>query len=436
MTQPQPQLQPQTVATADDALAFLDSAVQVAPPTFNTSKEAPSVAAIEQRLDSVHVVTPKTPQQINSLTRVDTDRMDPQVAKFFEDFKNLDVGSEEFQDQMAKVMAAGNREATSSLQLNSSILKGNLTDVETSPAAKALLELSAKFDELDPGKQGDFVKQGKILGIIPMPGYWRLKRYMKKYQAADKTLRDLTGQLQGFEHESMERLSEMRNVRKQMWRNIEKLGNAAYLKGQLVDKMKEYIAEVGQTDPHKAKVLNEDVLYVLNQNLNDVLSAQMLAWNAYETLGVLIKSEQEISNACNRMATYGMNALEIGMLLARATVKQAETMKAVETARNTVHTMLSSQGQMMAEHVAQVVKFSENPLFGVNELQKAMEETQKAAQQFAEFREKALPVQAENRKQMEAFNQAQMRREETSRQAGRAISEATSGKRAADAVEL
>ena len=428
-----PQLQPQTIASSDDALAFLDNAAAVAPPVYSDGP-APSVEAVEARMDTVHQVVPKTPKQINSVTRVDKNKMDPQVQQFFDNFTNMEIGSEEFQDQLSRVMAAGNREAANSLQLNSELLKGNLVQDVESPAAKALLELSAKFEELDPGKQGDLVKKGKLLGIIPLPGYYRLKRYMKKYQEADKTLRELTGRLSNFEHESVERLQEMRNVRRQIWSNIEKLANAAYLKGQLVDRMREYIEEVAKVDQQRATVLNEEVLYLLNQNLNDVLSAQMLAWNAYETLGVLIKSEFEVSNACNRMATYGMNALEVGMLLARATVKQADTMEAVTAARETVHNMLAGQGQMMNDHVARVKSFSENPLFGVDQLTKAMAETQKAAKEFAEFRQKALPIQQANRKQMEAFNQAQMKRENVSREAGAAIAAATSPDR--QGVEL
>jgi uncharacterized protein YaaN involved in tellurite resistance len=88
---------------------------------------------------------------------------------------------------MDSAFRIGKEEVSSAASLMTGrFMERNFVGMEDSAAYKAISDLRAQLDELNPGKDGDLLGQTKLLGFIPFGN--KLQSYFRKYQTAGSQL--------------------------------------------------------------------------------------------------------------------------------------------------------------------------------------------------------------------------------------------------------
>ncbi len=357
----------------------------------------PSVANGFQ-LTPPEVIAPVAPEASKSavpLAEATKTAVDEQVAKFVEALLSEDVESAAFKGKLDSAFALGREE----ISIASSLMQGrfmqqNFVGVESSPAYKAIGDIRAQLDDLNPGKQGDLFQPNKILGVIPWGN--KLQNYFRKYQSAGAQLQTSMQQLYAAKDDMQRDVVEIESTRGKLWDAMQKLAAGIHFSEKLDGQLADRVTALKATDPRRAHALEQEVLFYVRQNLQDMLTQQSVCINGYLALDVLKKTGREMINGCSRVATTGMSALAVAQTVARATGNQLQVMEMLQGVNSTIEGLIAETGKQLNTHVEKTTEFAQNPGLGMDKLKEMFDQTFKAMDAMDSFRSKAIDVMGKN----------------------------------------
>ncbi len=321
--------------------------------------------------------------------------VDDQVDRFVNGLLTEDVQSEAFRAKLDSAFALGKEEISIAASLmQGRFMQRNFVGVEDSSAFKAIQEMRGHLDELNPGKEGDLFQQQKLLGIIPFGN--KLQSYFRKYQTASSQLQKSMEQLYTARDEMQRDVVEIESVRAKLWDGMQKLGAAIRFSETVDAKLAAKVQSLKATDPQRAQALEQEVLFYVRQNLQDMLTQQAVCINGYLALDVLKKTGREMMNGCTRVATTGMSALAVAQTVARATGNQIEVMNMLSGVNSTINNLIAESGRQLNTHVEKTTEFAQNPMIGIEKLKEMFDQTFKAMDAMDNFRSKAIEVMGQN----------------------------------------
>lgn len=338
------------------------------------------------------VVTAVVPQQTKGAIQLPAERttkIDQQVDAFVNHLLTEDVSSDTFRQRLDQAFSVGRKEIAEATTLSNSFTKKNFVGETDTPAYRAISEMRSLFEELNPARAGDLFSVKKVFGI-KLPFGDKLAGYLRKYESAGGQIGKLHEQVLEAKDEVGKGVAELGNIRQTLWAALENLGAVEYFVEKLDGKLSAEVESLKLTDPHRAKAMEQEVLFYVRQNLGDVLAAKALTINAYNVCGELRKTGRETMNGCDRTATLGMAALTIAVTLARATGVQMKTMEMLVGSKKSIEDLINWTGTALNEHVQKTVEFSSNPLMGVQTLQNMFDQTFAAMDTMDNFRSQAL----------------------------------------------
>lgn len=350
------------------------------------------------QLTPPELITPVVPEASKSAVPL-PDAMkaavDAQVGKYVEALLTEDVESATFKGKLDSAFALGREE----ISIASSLLQGrfmqqNFVGAESTPAYKAIGEIRAQLDDLNPGKQGDLFQPNKLLGVIPWGN--KLQAYFRKYQSAGTQLQTSMQQLYAARDDMQKDVVEIESTRGKLWDGMQKLAGAIHFSETLDTRLAERVTALKATDPKRAHALEQEVLFYVRQNLQDMLTQQSVCINGYLALDVLKKTGREMVNGCSRVATTGMSALAVAQTVARATGNQLEVMEMLQGVNSTIEGLIAETGKALNTHVEKTTEFSQNPGLGMDKLKEMFDQTFKAMDAMDTFRSKAIDVMGKN----------------------------------------
>jgi uncharacterized protein YaaN involved in tellurite resistance len=350
------------------------------------------------QLTPPEVITPVVPEAsksavpLNDATKI---AVDAQVAKYVEALLTEDVESAAFKGKLDSAFALGREEISiASTLLQGRFMQQNFVGAESTPAYKAIGEIRAQLDELNPGKQGDLFQPNKLLGIIPWGN--KLQAYFRKYQSAGTQLQTSMQQLYLARDDMQRDVVEIESTRGKLWEGMQKLAGAIHFSEKLDGQLAERVTALKATDPKRAHALEQEVLFYVRQNLQDMLTQQSVCINGYLALDVLKKTGREMVNGCSRVATTGMSALAVAQTVARATGNQLQVMEMLQGVNSTIEGLIAETGKQLNTHVEKTTEFSQNPGLGMEKLKEMFDQSFKAMDAMDTFRSKAIDVMGKN----------------------------------------
>ncbi|MCU0755675.1 MAG: toxic anion resistance protein [Xanthomonadales bacterium] len=321
--------------------------------------------------------------------------VDDQVERFLEGLLREDVQGEEFQQRLGSAFTLGREEISVAASLmQGRLLQANFVGMEDQAAFKAIQEMRRHLDSLNPGREGDLLQPQKLLGIIPFGN--RLQAYFRKYQSAAAQLQASLQQLYAARDEMQRDVLEIEATRTRLWEAMQKLAAAIHFTEQLDTALQTRLEILRMTDPLRAKALEQEVLYYVRQNLQDMLTQQAVCSNGYLALDVLKKTGREMMNGCTRIATTGMSALAVAQTVARATGNQIRVMDMLSGVNQSIGTLVSETGRQLNTHVERTAAFGQNPTLGIEQLKDMFEQTFQAMDAMDQFRATAIDVMGQN----------------------------------------
>jgi len=242
----------------------------------------------------VAVVAPAKAANAVPLAPEETTKLDGQIADFVTAVTSLDIHGADFKSRVDAIGSMGNAEiaqaaAVSNRMLERPInsLKNGMLD-EKSSVSKGLGDLRATIEKLDPSRQGDLFSPRKVLGFIPMGN--KLVRYFDGYKSAQSHLNAIIESLYRSKDELQKDNAAIETEKTQLWALMKRLEQYIYLGKKLDTSLSAKLDALDATDPDRAKILREDVLFDTRQKVTDLLTQMAVNVQGYLALDLIRKN--------------------------------------------------------------------------------------------------------------------------------------------------
>lgn len=290
-------------------------------------KATPAVEAIQENLQKNH-----KPGTIVKLNEKQVAQVEEEVSTFMSVLKNADAGSEEILSIQEFVRNLGNEEMNkdivSSKMLNKSLGQLDKT-TEGATVSSSLLDLRNLVEELDPSSINNF--KSKFLRKIPFVGD-KLDNKIKKFQSSQEQINVIVESLnlgkQSLAQDNLDILEE----RKKLWNKMGMLEQFILATQTISNDIKSVLPAIAAENPEKARIIQQDILFYVEQKHMDLLTNLAVNMQGYMSLDVAAKNNTELIKGVDRATNTTVQALKVSVMLAQLLANQknvAEKVKAV-----------------------------------------------------------------------------------------------------------
>ncbi len=353
---------------ADDTPAVASAMASAATSTGTLVLEAPPPVA------PVPAATASEAVPINATDRA---RLDAMVASYLDAVSTLDPHSTEFGDKVKDIGKLGDDDIRASAAVSNRLLEkplaamqnGGLTEAST--VSQSLLHLRRQVEDLDPAKQGDLFSPKKLLGLVPFGAGDRLRDYFDKYRSSQRQIDGIITALYHGQDELQRDNAAIEQEKVNLWAVMARLRQYAYLAGSLDDALVARIAEIEVTDPERAKVLKEDMLFSVRQKHQDLLTQLAVSVQGYLALDVIRRNNLELIKGVQRATTTTVSALRTAVIVAQALADQKLVLDQITALNTTTSNLIESTSEMLRHQSGQINKQAASATIDLAKLQAA-----------------------------------------------------------------
>jgi uncharacterized protein YaaN involved in tellurite resistance len=342
----------------------------------------------------VAVVAPAKAANAVPLAPEETTKLDGQIADFVTAVTSLDIHGADFKSRVDAIGSMGNAEiaqaaAVSNRMLERPInsLKNGMLD-EKSSVSKGLGDLRATIEKLDPSRQGDLFSPRKLLGFIPMGN--KLVRYFDGYKSAQSHLNAIIESLYRSKDELQKDNAAIETEKTQLWALMKRLEQYIYLGKKLDTSLSAKLDALDATDPDRAKILREDVLFDTRQKVTDLLTQMAVNVQGYLALDLIRKNNVELIKGVERATTTTVSALRTAVIAAQALANQKLVLDQITALNTTTGNIIEATAQMLRQQTGKVYDQAAGATVDVKQLQRAFENIYATMDAVADYKVKAL----------------------------------------------
>ena len=356
--------------------------------------ESSEGALVLQPPAPVAVVAPAKAANAVPLAPEETTKLDGQIADFVMAVTSLDIHGADFKSRVDAIGSMGNAEiaqaaAVSNRMLERPInsLKNGMLD-EKSSVSKGLGDLRATIEKLDPSRQGDLFSPRKLLGFIPMGN--KLVRYFDGYKSAQSHLNAIIESLYRSKDELQKDNAAIETEKTQLWALMKRLEQYIYLGKKLDTSLSAKLDALDATDPDRAKILREDVLFDTRQKVTDLLTQMAVNVQGYLALDLIRKNNVELIKGVERATTTTVSALRTAVIAAQALANQKLVLDQITALNTTTGNIIEATAQMLRQQTGKVYEQAAGATVDVKQLQRAFENIYATMDAVADYKVKAL----------------------------------------------
>ena len=335
-------------------------------PAASTPTAAPS-AAVEAHpaaaastttlvLEAPAAVTAVAPTQAAGavpISAADQAKLDSMVSSYLDAVASLDTHSQAFSDKVRDIGKLGDEDIRASAAVSNRLLdkplaamqNGGLT--ETSTVSRSLVQLRHQVDDLDPARQGDLLSPHKLLGLLPFGAGDRLQGYFDKYRSSQHQIDAIITALYHGQDELLRDNASVEQEKVNLWAVMGRLRQYAYLAQSLDTALAARIAAIEATDPERAKVLKEDMLFYVRQKNQDLLTQLAVSVQGYLALDVIRRNNLELIKGVQRATTTTVSALRTAVIVAQALADQKLVLDQITALNTTTSNLIESTSLLL-----------------------------------------------------------------------------------------
>jgi uncharacterized protein YaaN involved in tellurite resistance len=330
------------------------------------------------------------------VSRADKAKLDAMVASYLDAVSSLDPHSQAFADKVRDIGKLGDDDIRASAAVSNRLLEkpmaamqnGGIT--ETSEVSKSLLNLRRQVEDLDPAKQGDLFSPKKLLGILPFGAGDRLRGYFDKYRSSQHQIDSIITALYHGQDELQRDNASIEQEKVNLWTTMGRLRQYAYLAESLDAALTARIAQIETTDPERAKVLKEDMLFSVRQKHQDLLTQLAVSVQGYLALDVIRRNNNELIKGVQRATTTTVSALRTAVIVAQALADQKLVLDQITALNTTTSNLIESTSEMLHQQSGQINEQAASATVELSKLQNAFNNIYATMDEIDTFKLKAL----------------------------------------------
>jgi uncharacterized protein YaaN involved in tellurite resistance len=332
--------------------------------------------------DSLSLVPPQPVNAVSSDEAASLVKVDPATAGQIDGLVNgyvrsltaLEPQSQDFTNKVNAIHNMGNTEIRRSASISNRLLDKPVKALESGPlskggtVAKSLVELRHTVEDLDPSRQG-VLSRKRLFGLIPFAS--RLRDYFARYQSAQGHLNAIINALYRGQDELRQDNAAIEQEKVNLWEIKGRLEQYSYMAGKLDAALSATIDRLAQTDPDRARVLREDLLFYVRQKRQDLLTQLAVTAQGYLALELVRKSNLELIKGVDRATTTTVSALRTAIIAAQALTNQELVLNQITALTTTTGDLIESTSQMLRDQSGRVTEAAAGAMVSVEKLQAA-----------------------------------------------------------------
>jgi uncharacterized protein YaaN involved in tellurite resistance len=359
----------------------------------NTS-DTPQQTIVLQPPQAVATVTPDRAADAVPLSPDETTKLDAQVASFIEGVTTLDMHGPDFKARVDAINTMGNDEMTASAAVSNRLLDRPLNAMKNgvfdsgSPVSRSLLDLRQTVEHLDPSRQGDLFAPRRILGVIPFGS--KLVAYFDSYRSAQSHLNAIITTLYHSKDELEKDNAAIDQEKVRMWALMQRLEQYIYLGKKLDAALSAQLDALDKTDPDRAKVLREDVLFYTRQKVTDLLTQMAVNVQGYLALDLIKKNNVELIKGVDRATVTTVSALRTAIVVAQALANEKLVLDQITALDTTTGNVIEGTSAMLKQQTGEIYAQAAGSTVSVEQLQRAFDNIYATMDAVADYKVKAL----------------------------------------------
>jgi uncharacterized protein YaaN involved in tellurite resistance len=326
----------------------------------------------------------------------DEAKLDAMVSGYLDVVSTLDPHSPAFGDKVRDISKLGDDDIRASASVSNRLLdkpmasmqNGGLT--EGSTVSQSLISLRRQVEELDPSRQGDLFSPRRLLGRLPFGTGDRLRTYFDRYRSSQNEIDSIIKALYGGQDELRRDNASIEQEKVNLWAVMGRLRQYAYLAQHLDDALVARIASIEATDPDRARILKEDLLFPLRQKHQDLLTQLAVSVQGYLALDVIRRNNQELIKGVDRATTTTISALRTAVIVAQALADQKLVLDQITALNSTTSNLIESTSQMLHQQSTAIAKEASSSTVEIDKLQKAFDNIYATMDEIDTFKIAAL----------------------------------------------
>lgn len=341
----------------------------------------------------VAVVPQDEADQLVKLDLTKVPELDAKVNDFVMHVLQTPVNTAVFDEKVNAIHQLGSAEIRASAQIANRMLDRPAKSMEkalfdNSPIAKSLTELRSVVEELDPTRQGSLSSPRKFLGIIPMGK--SVQDYFRKYQSSQTHINAIIESLYHGKDELMKDNASIEQEKVNMWALMQSLRQYIYVGQKIDERLEQKIGELEATDPEKARVVKEELLFYVRQKNMDFLTQLAVNIQGYLALDMIRKNNLELIKGVDRATTTTIAALRTAVMVSQALSSQKLVLDQINALNSTTSSLIESTSVMLKRQTAQVHEQASGSSVDLEKLQKSFNHIYETMQAIDAFKVKAL----------------------------------------------
>lgn len=342
----------------------------------------------------VDAVRPESASGRVKLKPEDLAELDAQVRTFIDAMTGLDEQDPKFKDCLDRIHSMGNKDVEQSAGVSNRLLdrpvktlKNGLFD-SGSDISRALVDLRTTVERLDPSTQGELFARRKLLGVIPFGS--RLNEYFDQYRSSQSHLNAIVETLRRGKDELLRDNAAIEQEKVNLWALMERLEKYIYLGRKLDAALAAKARALEPTDPQRARVVREELLFYTRQKVTDLLTQMAVNIQGYLALDLLRKNNFELMKGVDRATTTTVAALRTAVMVAQALVNQKLVLDQISALNTTTSNMIETTSEMLKKQTGEIHQQAASSTIEVDKLRKAFENVYQTMDAIADFKSRSL----------------------------------------------
>lgn len=352
--------------------------------TPNLTLEAPT---------AVSVIPQDEADQMVKLDQAKVPELDTKVNEFVMAVLNNPVNTPNFDEKVKAIHQLGNAEIRASAQISNRMLDRPAKTMDkalfdSSPIAKSLTELRGIVEDLDPSKQGTLSSPRKFFGIFPVGN--KVQDYFRKYESSQTHINKIIESLYNGKDELLKDNATIEQEKVNMWALMQSLRQYIYVGKKIDATLEQKIAELEATEPEKARIVKEEMLFYVRQKNMDFLTQLAVNIQGYLALDMIRKNNLELIKGVDRAMTTTVSALRTAVMVSQALSSQKLVLDQINALNSTTSSLIESTSAMLKQQTIAVHEQASTSGVELEKLQKAFNNIYQTMNAIDEFKVKAL----------------------------------------------
>ena len=342
-------------------------------------------------------VQPVATDQAGQMVKLDTatvTRLDDKVKEFTEIVLHSEVQSDPFKARVDAIHNLGTREIRDSANVSNRMLDKPVKSMEsglfndTAPISRSLVDLRRTVEDLDPAHQGDLFSPQKLLGLIPFGN--KMRDYFMRYQSSQSHINAIINALYQGQDELRKDNAAIEQEKVNLWNLMDQLQQYIYVGKKMDAALEDRIATIETSDPEKARVVKEEMLFYVRQKVQDLLTQQAVNIQGYLALDMVRRNNLELIKGVDRATTTTVAALRTAVIVAQALANQKLVLDQITALNTTTSSLIESTSQLLRKQTVDIHQQAASATLNVESLQKAFANIYESMDMISTYKIQAL----------------------------------------------